>query len=93
MLLEHVARELIDVSNVIDGLIHTPETVKKVKQSSLTTMFNTDFHVAIPANSTYFEFDPATVFQVAPLSVLQLFMVMASKTIKGLWMRFLVSLL
>ena len=71
MLLEHVARELIDVSNVIDGLIQYPETVKSEAEFVDYHVQHPDFHVAIPANSTYFEFDPATVFQVAPLSVLQ----------------------
>lgn len=71
MLVEYVARELIDASNVIDGLIQYPETVKSEAEFVDYHVQHPDFHLAIPANSMYFEFDPATVFQVAPLSVLR----------------------
>lgn len=71
MLFEHVARELIDASNVIDGLIQYPETVQSEAEFVDYHVQHPDFHVAIPANSTYFEFDTANVFHVATSSVLQ----------------------
>ena len=71
MLLKYVARELIDASNVIDGLIQYSETVQNEAEFVDYHSLHPDFYVAIPANSTYFEFDPANVFRVAPSLVLQ----------------------
>ena len=71
MSLEHVARELIDASNVMDGLIQYSETVHNEAEFLDYHVKHPDFHIAIPANSKFFDFDPACVFHLAPSSVLQ----------------------
>ena len=71
MLLEHVARELIDVTNVIDGLIQYPETVKIEAEFVDYHIPYPDFHVAIPVTLRILSLIQRLFFQVAPLSVLQ----------------------
>ena len=83
MFLENVARELIDASNVIDGLIQYSGTVKNEVEFIDYHVRHPDFYVAIPANSLYFEFDPEYVFDVAPSSVLQSVYGHQKKTYKG----------
>jgi sulfate adenylyltransferase len=71
MFFDYVARDLIDASNVIEGLIQYPTTVKSEVEFVKYHVQYPDFHVAIPANYKYFEFDPSDVFHVSPSSVLQ----------------------